>query len=83
MAETYTVLWNGSIDAQHQKSQQRPATELPLDARQHIGNAGVARKRRQHATSDDANAGRIREQWHRENQPIATGGLPRGEPVKT
>jgi hypothetical protein len=83
MAETYEVLWSGTKDTEFQKSQQRPATELPLDARQHIGNAGVARKRRQHATSDDANAARIREQWHRENQPIATSGLPRGEPVKT
>jgi len=74
------VVWNGTRDAERQRSQQRQPSELEA---QHVRREALCGKRRSHATVDDPQAARIREQWHRENQPISTSGLPRGEPVKT
>lgn len=77
---TYTVVWSPQMQAMHEKSQQRQPNELEAQpaGRKHLGPYP-----RRHPTADDAQAAKIRQDWQRQNQPVHTSGLPRGEPVKT
>jgi hypothetical protein len=85
MAETYEVVWNGTIEKQEHDRQVRPAPELATDRRGHTGNKGhVVLQGERHATKpEDATVTPIRENWRRRETAIRTSGLPRGEYVKT
>jgi hypothetical protein len=77
------VIWNGTKDAEFQKSQQR---QPDVQTGQPVKNPGSSGRvwHVKHATAEDQRVIDMRSNWQRRReQPIATAKLPRGEFVKT
>jgi hypothetical protein len=75
------VVWDGTRDTQRQKSQQRTPDEFEA---QLVKKEVRCSPRKLHPTSKESTEViDTRERWRRENTPIATSGLPRGEYAKT
>ncbi len=82
MAE-YEVLWNGTKDAEFQKSQQRQPEMQPAQPARSPGSTGHTWHVKSQKPEDQIVID-LRANWQqRREHPIATCKLPRGEFVKT
>jgi len=66
--ETYgEVIWNGTMDAQHQKSQQRQASELPQEPAKKR-NGSYPRRHPTTVSKENQQVIDMRSDWTREKQ---------------
>jgi hypothetical protein len=62
--ESYTVVWSPSMQAEAERKAQRPAPQLPVDRRGHVGNKGhIVLQGERHSVREDPPVTKLRVDW--------------------
>ena len=65
--ENYTVVWSPAMQAEAERAAQKPAPQLPVDKRGHVGNKGhIVLQGERHTVREDPAVTQLRADWMEE-----------------
>lgn len=67
LMDSYSVIWSPLMQVEAERAAQRPAPELPVDKRGHVGNIGhISLPGQRNSVREDPKVTQLREDWLRE-----------------